>query len=124
MLTQSTSQKPKAKPAKKAAPKQTQKKAAAKPAAKGKKKAKADSENDMSDQDDPFGEDSALSQTPPKKTKAAAGTKGNPNKKPLGNADEREAPKRTKSEAERSVMEKYRHVSSLQRYQLKSNVIK
>ncbi|KAL4808143.1 DNA topoisomerase [Aspergillus unguis] len=76
--------KPKAKPAKKAAPKKTQTKAAAKPAAKGKKKAKADDENDMSEQDDPFGDDSSLSQTPPKKAKAAAATKkGDVTKTPL-----------------------------------------
>ncbi|KAL4914983.1 DNA topoisomerase [Aspergillus aurantiobrunneus] len=68
--------KPKAKPAKKAAPKKTtQTKLTAKPAAKGKKKAKAASEDEMSDNDDPFGDDSVLSQTPPKKAQAAAATK-------------------------------------------------
>ncbi|KAL4798336.1 DNA topoisomerase [Aspergillus venezuelensis] len=69
--------KPKAKaPAKKAAApkKTTQTKLTAKPAAKGKKKAKADSE-DESDHDDPFDDDSLLSQTPPKKTQTTAATK-------------------------------------------------
>ncbi|KAI9374692.1 DNA topoisomerase [Aspergillus egyptiacus] len=75
---------PKSKPkaAKKAAPKtMKQTKLSAKPAAKGKKAARpADSEDEMSDRADPFGDDSMLSQTPPKKIQKAAPTKkGGPN---------------------------------------------
>ncbi|KAL4880533.1 DNA topoisomerase [Aspergillus karnatakaensis] len=66
--------KPKPKAPKKASPKKPAAKKA-KPAAKGKKKAKADNEDEMSDHDDPFADDSVLSQTPPKKTKTAAAAK-------------------------------------------------
>ncbi|KAL4780308.1 DNA topoisomerase [Aspergillus varians] len=73
--------KPKPKPVKKAAPKKaapkktTQTKLTAKPAAKGKKAAMADSEDEMSDHNDPFDDDSLLSQTPPKKAQTAAASK-------------------------------------------------
>ncbi|KAL3462611.1 DNA topoisomerase [Aspergillus heterothallicus] len=61
---------------KKASPKRAKTvKAAAKPAVKGKKRPKADSEDEMSDNDNPLDHDSVLSQTPPKKTQKTATAK-------------------------------------------------
>ncbi|KAL2817993.1 DNA topoisomerase, partial [Aspergillus cavernicola] len=84
--------KPKPKAAKKASPKKVkQTKLAAKPAAKGKKKAKPVSEDEMSDNGDPFDDDSVLSQTPPKKTqKQAPAKKGGSN--PLADVENESFP--------------------------------
>ncbi|KAL2869738.1 DNA topoisomerase 2 [Aspergillus lucknowensis] len=75
------------KTAKKASPKRMkQTKITAKPAAKGKKRAKADREDETSDNDTPFDNDSVLSQTPPKKTKKVAASKKAGNK-PLADVE-------------------------------------
>ncbi|KAL3444189.1 DNA topoisomerase [Aspergillus insuetus] len=61
---------------KKASPKiAKQAKPTTKTAAKGKKRAKPDSEDEMSDNDNPLDHDSVLSQTPPKKTQKTATAK-------------------------------------------------
>jgi DNA topoisomerase-2 len=61
---------------KKASPKRAkQAKPTTKTAAKGKKRAKPDSEDEMSDNDNPLDHDSVLSQTPPKKTQKTATAK-------------------------------------------------
>ncbi|KAL2817587.1 DNA topoisomerase [Aspergillus granulosus] len=61
---------------KKASPKRAKPaKAPAKPPAKGKKRAKLDSEDEMSDNDNPLDNDSVLSHTPPKKTQKTATAK-------------------------------------------------
>ncbi|KKK13485.1 DNA topoisomerase 2 [Aspergillus rambellii] len=109
--------KPKAKAAaKKAAPKKlTQTKLTAKTSPNSKKRAKADMEDDMSDNDDPFDDDSVLSHTPPQKVKKAAASKKG-GSKPLADVenesfsvDGTEEPSK-----EVNVSEKYEKLSHLE----------
>ncbi|KAL4908501.1 hypothetical protein BDW74DRAFT_147529 [Aspergillus multicolor] len=96
------------KAAKKASPKKAPaKRAPAKKAAtKPKKKAKADSEDEMSDHDDPLDEDSgALSHTPPKKAPAAKAKQGG--SKPLANIDNEATPSGKSGKILKSRGDKY-----------------
>ncbi|KAL5336026.1 DNA topoisomerase [Aspergillus crustosus] len=107
--------KPKPKAIKKAAPKKAPAKSAAKPAAKGKKKAKADSEDEMSDHDDPLEGDSVLSQTPPKKTQTAAAAKKG-GSKPLADVENESFTLEGSVEPSKEVKasEKYKMLSHLE----------
>ncbi|KAL3476533.1 DNA topoisomerase, partial [Aspergillus californicus] len=100
--------KPKPKAAKKASPKKAKTtKAAAKPAAKGKKKATQDPEDEMSDNADPFADDSVLSQTPPKKTQKKAPAKKAGGSKPLADVENESFPG---DEEDTDVEETYKQI--------------